>query len=188
SDPSRTAAAAAALDELARHHLAAGQPHRVERARMALRLVRWLGESRPEGTAGAPASVADGVARQIAQWGWVDLALAHVWTGDDAHPSLKRAYRAVYDRAAEQRRALDQAFAGHLSTWLAADTPPGTLLTIDQVLDKVVAPVVRSGDRPVLLVVLDGMSAAVAADLAADLTRQHWVEYDPLPSADRAHR
>lgn len=199
ADPSRTPAAAAALDELARHHLAAGQPHRVERARMALRLVRWLATG--EGTAGsaedpvadpaaagAPVSVADGVTRQITQWGWVDLALAHVWTGDDAHPGLKRAYRAVYDRAAGRRRALDQAFAGHLSTWLAADTPPGTLLTVDQVLDKVVAPVVRSGDRPVLLVVLDGMSAAVAADLAADLTRQHWVEYDPLPSADRAHR
>jgi hypothetical protein len=181
--PERTSAAEAVLDEFTRHHLAQGQPHRVERARMALRLLRWLATPARE-----PESVADGIDRQAVEWGWVDLALAHVWAGDDAHSGLKRALGAVYQRAAERRRHLDQGFAAHLATWVAADTPPGTLLTIERVLDQVVEPLVRQGDQPVLLIVLDGMSAAVAADLAEDLTRQQWMEYDPLASAGDAQR
>jgi hypothetical protein len=120
--------------------------------------------------------------------GWVDLALSHVWAGDDAHPGLKRTFRAVHDRVAARRRELDRAFAAHLAAWVAADSPPGSLLTVEQILDRVVAPVAHQGDRPVLLVVLDGMSAAVAADLADDLTRQHWVEHDPLGGTREARR
>ena len=45
------------------------------------------------------------------------------------------------------------------------------------------SPLVRA-DRPVLLVVLDGMSAAVAVQLADELS-QHWVEYDPLAGCRR---
>lgn len=180
--PERIGATEAALNELARHHLAQRQPHRVERPRMALRLIRWLATPHT-----APESVADGVERHVREWGWVDLALAHVWAGEDTHTGLKRALGAVYEQAVSRRRHLDQAFAEHLATWFAADTPPGKLLTIERVLDEVVAPLVRRRD-PVLLVVLDGMSAAVAADLADDLKRQHWVEYDPITDTDGAHR
>lgn len=167
-----------AVTDLARHQLASGQPHRVERPRMALRLVRWLGEpDQPPGT------VADGVERQIGQWGWADLALAHIWAGEDVHPGLKEAFRAVHDRARDRRQDLDRAFAGRLAAWTSAGTPPGDLLTVETLLSRVVAPLVRHGDRPVLLVVLDGMSAAVAVDLAEDLVRQNWVEHDPLAGA-----
>jgi hypothetical protein len=173
--PSRLGAAGAAVDELAAHHLATGQAHRVERARMALRLVRWLG------TPGdGPTSVADAVARQVNEWGWVDRALAHAWTGEDVNPRLKQALRDCYQRGQQRRRQLDRAFAERLAAWTAAPTPPGGMLTVEHLLDRVVAPVIRHSDRGVLLVVLDGMSAAVAADLAEDLTRQHWVEHDPL--------
>lgn len=180
--PDLIAAAERAVDELARHHLARHQPHRVERPRMALRLIRWLATPHP-----TPENVADGVDRQVREWGWVDLALAHVWAGEDSHEGLKRALGTVYQRAVTRRRSADQAFAEQLARWIAADTPPGTMLTIERVLDELVAPLVRHGDR-VLLVVLDGMSAAVAADLADDLTRQHWVEYDPVADGDQTRR
>lgn len=176
SDPAPEAlrAAATAVEELAAHHLAPGLPHRVQRVRMAVRLVRWLATA-----ADGPASVADAVIRQVNDWAWVDRALAHAWTGEDVHPGLKQALRAVHDRVAQRRRELDREFAGQLATWTAAATPSGDLLTVELLLDRVVAPVVRHGKPGVLLVVLDGMSAAAATDLADDLTRR-WVEHDPL--------
>jgi hypothetical protein len=47
--------------------------------------------------------------------------------------------------------------------------------------------VVRANERRVLLIVLDGMSAAIAAELGEQL-RQHWAEYDPLPGAKDSPR
>lgn len=181
--PSRLGALAAAVDNLAAHHLAAERAHRVERARMALRLVRWLGTP-----AAGPANLADGVARQVNEWGWVDRALAHAWTGEDVHTGLKQALRAVYDRVRQRRRQLDQEFAAQLATWTAAATPAGDLLPVEQLLDRVVAPVVRHGERGVLLIVLDGMSTAAAVDLAEDLIGRHWVEHDPLAGDGDARR
>lgn len=181
--PQRIEAATATVAELADHILARWQPHRVERAEMALRLAGWLATgTEPPGT------VADGISGQITGGGWVDLALAHVWAGEDSHPGLQQAFRTVYERAARRRRELDRVFAERLADWTAAGTPSGSMLTVEQVLDQVVAPLVRTGERPVLLVVLDGMSAAAAVDLAEDLTRQHWLEYDPLANGAEGRR
>src|SRR5574341_1556885 len=146
---------------------------------MAQRLVQWLGTP-----VEPPASVGDGVSQQVAEWGWVDLALAHVWAGEDVNPELKAAYRALYGRVAERRRSLDAAFAERLAVWTAAGSPPGRLLPVESVLERVVAPLVGAGKRPVLLLVLDGMSAAVAVELAEELRRQRWDEYDPLGGED----
>ncbi|WP_446215525.1 BREX-2 system phosphatase PglZ [Micromonospora sp. IBHARD004] len=171
-----------AVEELAGHRLADLEATRVNRIRMAQRLVRWLGtEQEP------PASVADGVDQQIGQWGWVDVALNHVWAGDDANPELQTAFREIHDRAQQRRRDLDQAFAGRLAAWATAGPGnDGGLLTVENLLPRVIDPLVKA-DRPVLLVVLDGMSAAVAVQLADELS-QHWVEYDPLAGAASGRR
>ena len=167
-----------AVKDLAAHHLAAHYRHRVERAEMALRLVHWLAS-----TVDAPLGVAEGINRQVEQWAWVDLALGHVWIGEDAHTGLASAYRTIHDRARDRRRDLDRAFAEHLAGWTSSGTAPGELLTVETILPRVVAPLVHDGSRPVLLVVVDGMTAAVAADLAEELTGQGWLEYDPLGGA-----
>lgn len=172
-------AADAAVTDLGRHRLAGMHPHRVERARMAVRLVRWLA-GKPE----LPTGVGHGVDRQVTEWGWVELAAEHVWAGDDAHADLGRAYRAVYDRVRERRRDADRAFAERLAGWTRDAGPTGNLLTVETVLPRVVAPVVRDGDRALVVVVVDGMSAAVAADLGAELVTRGWVEYDPLGDTD----
>ncbi|MGB2567136.1 BREX-2 system phosphatase PglZ [Micromonospora citrea] len=164
----------AAVDSLSGHLLAESEAGRIHRIRMAQRLVRWLGvEVSP------PASVADGVQRQIAEWGWVDLALHHVWAGDDVHPGLQQAFREIHERGQQRRRKLDGAFAERLAAWATAGPGnDGGLLTIENVLPAVVDPLIRA-QRSVLLVVLDGMSAAVAVELADELSQQ-WIEYDPL--------
>ncbi|GAB3156766.1 BREX-2 system phosphatase PglZ [Micromonospora sonneratiae] len=175
--PETLTAAGQAIDHLANHHLAAHYPHRVQRAEMALRLARWLAEPAP-----APLGVAEGVGRQIEQWSWVDLALDHVWTGEDAHAGLAAAYKLIHDQALRRRRELDRAFAVHLATWTGSGGKPGDLLTVETVLPRVVAPLVQEGNRPVLVVVIDGMTAAIAADLGDQLAKQGWLEYDPLAS------
>lgn len=169
------AAARRAVAHLAGHKLAAHYPHRVERARMALRLARWLADP-----VEPPLTVAEGITRQVEQWSWVDLALDHVWTGEDAHSGLAAVYRRLHDQARDRRRELDRAFAAHLASWTRSGGKAGDLLTVETVLPRVVAPVVQEENRPVLVVVVDGMTAAIAADLADQLTRQGWLEYDPL--------
>ncbi|MGC4888066.1 BREX-2 system phosphatase PglZ [Micromonospora sp. DT227] len=172
----------AQVDRLATHRLAGEETERVRRVRMAQRLVRWL--SVP---AEPPASVADGVQRQVAEWGWVDLALNHVWAGEDVHPELQRAFGAIHDRAYQRRRDLDRAFASRLAAWATAGpSNDGDLLTVENLLPRVVDPLIRA-HRQVLLVVLDGMSAAVSVDLAAVLSHQ-WVEYDALAGSGAARR
>nr|BFE56535.1 BREX-2 system phosphatase PglZ [Dactylosporangium thailandense] len=173
----------AAVDALGRHHLAAAQRQRVERARMALRLTRWLalGDQTP------PQGVGEAIDQQVTQWGWVDWALTHVWAGEEAHPVLQAAYRGLYQQVAARRRALDEAFASRLATWTAAGGPlSGPTLVVEKVLERVVAPLIRDAGPPVLLVILDGMSTAVAAELAQDLTDHGLVEFDPLSGADKA--
>jgi PglZ domain len=175
------AALALAVTALDQHRLAAIEPqrHRIDRARMALRLTRWLDLPVEE-----PSSVGDGIDRQIAEWGWVDRALGHVWIGEDVNAELKAGYRALYERASQRRRQLDAAFAARLAAWTSAGAAPGRMLTVESVLSRVVAPLIVSGKRPALLLVLDGMSAAVAAELAEELRQQRWDEYDPLGDTD----
>src|SRR5262249_13850441 len=50
-------------------------------------------------------------------------------------------------------------------------------IPVERVLDEVVAPL--AAQAPVLLIVLDGMSPAVARELLADLTRLDWVSLGP---------
>lgn len=167
-----------ALRRLAAHGLAADpeESARIERARMGQRLALW--------TAGEPpieaASVADAIQRQVDETGWADLALEHIEAGGDPDPVLKAAYDGLGAHARNLRRQIDAAFARSLAAWTAAGTQPGRMLTVETFLDRVIGPVVRSGgERRVLLLVLDGMSAAIANQLAEAL-RRSWAEFDPL--------
>ncbi|WP_282697754.1 BREX-2 system phosphatase PglZ [Streptomyces sp. CC208A] len=163
---------------LAEHALASVDttPARIERVRMAARLRRWL-TGRP--TSEIP-SVAEGSARQIHELGWVDRALEHLEAGGDTDSVLADAYSRIGEQVRSERRALDHAFSERLAVWTADGTAPGAMLTVESFLDRVVAPVVASPGHRVLLLLVDGMSAAIAAELGEEL-RAHWSEYDPLP-------
>ncbi|MFE3500918.1 BREX-2 system phosphatase PglZ [Kitasatospora sp. NPDC059160] len=151
---------------------------RVERASMAQRLAQWLAT---DPSTEVP-TVADGVSRHVAETGWVDLALEHIEAGGDRDDVLKSAYDRLCCSVRARRREIDHRFAKVLATWTAAGTDPGTMLTVETFLPRVVGPVVKAGERRVLLVVVDGMSAAIATELGAEL-REHWAEYDVTPRA-----
>ncbi|MGW0058602.1 BREX-2 system phosphatase PglZ [Streptosporangium sandarakinum] len=182
------AALAQATSRLQSHALAGKQHHRVRRAEMAQRLVRWLW--RPYDPVSQVSGVGVAVQAQIDEWGWVDRARDDVWLGEPHSATLKDAYRKLHDLVLDRGRALNEVFAAKLASWTA--TGPGDLLTVDTLLPRVVAPLVTDTAeyrRPVLFVVLDGMSAAVATELAEELRAQNWEEYDPVPRATgRARR
>ncbi|MFD3653469.1 BREX-2 system phosphatase PglZ [Streptomyces sp. NPDC058620] len=173
----------AAVTALADHALAAdgATRARIERVRMAARLRQWLAGSLEADIA----SVAEGTARQICELGWVDRALEHLEAGGDPDDILADAYSRIGAQARDKRRELDRAFSERLAVWTADGTAPGTMLTVESLLDRVVAPVVASPGRRVLFLLVDGMSAAIAAELGEELRRQ-WAEFDPLPAATGA--
>ncbi|WP_238695968.1 BREX-2 system phosphatase PglZ, partial [Streptomyces sp. E2N171] len=159
-----TTAVADAVRRLEEHRLAteSDEAARIERARMGQRLARWLATDPP---ADAP-TVADALQRHVAETGWVDLALEHIEAGGDPDPVLKAAYDTLGTRVRDRRRQIDASFARSLAAWTEAGTQPGSMLTVETFLDRVVGPAVRRGEeRRVLLLVLDGMSAAIANEL-----------------------
>lgn len=156
---------------------------RIERARMGQRLTQWLATE-----PGVEChSTGDGTKRHVEETGWVDQALEHIESGGDPDPVLRTAYDKLAARVRERRHEIDRHFARALATWTAAGTPPRSMLTVESFLDRVVRPIVRSGDgRRVLLLVLDGMSAAIATELGEEL-RSSWAEFDPVKE-DEPHR
>lgn len=152
---------------LVSHELAALPPlaTRTATARMALRLLRWLA------TSDEPApTLADALHDQVRTGAYVEWAFADVWTGDP-DDKVAKAYRTLLDAVAERRSERDRVLARHLATVVAADSDPGSLVPIESALATLVRPIGRS-----LLVVLDGMSAGILAELADDLVRNRWTE------------
>ncbi len=97
--------------------------------------------------------------------------------GDHTASALAAVYQEIYDLASTRRRAVDRTFAHALAGWTREG--PDDLLTVETVLSSVVAPLVRAGSddaRPVLFIVVDGMTAAIAAQLATEVTAHGWVE------------
>jgi hypothetical protein len=138
-------------------------------AEHAVRLVRWL--ALPD--AAAPGTLHDAVAGYVAEDGWVDRAKLLVHAGS-ADPAVAAAYRGLFEAVDARRAGHDRRFADLLAAATAANTQPGALLPVEQVLDRVVAPILA--DRPALLLVLDGMSVAAATRLAEDVVGAGWNE------------
>ncbi|MCY7340470.1 MAG: BREX-2 system phosphatase PglZ [Pseudonocardia sp.] len=171
-DATSVAAAGSALEALREHRLTRLLPERCAAAEMAVRLLRWL--TTPPSTIG---SVAAGVAEHIRDGGWAERALNAVWAGEpDTDPLVGRAYQLVFDAARRRRDQEDQAFADRLAAWTRHASAQGAdgALVIEQVLDDVVVALLPVG--PPLVVVIDGMSAAVAAELGEQLAERSWTE------------
>ncbi len=161
-----------AADRVLDHALAAGEPRRADGVEMALRLSGWLA-ARRRGDA-ADGRGFGGAARGYArEGGFVDRARARLWDGDPS-PVVAEAYAALAQRADEAREQENRAFGGLLAGWPGADPHERSLLGVEAVLDRCVAPLARA--HPVLLLVVDAMSMAVFCELEHDLTWRGWVE------------
>jgi hypothetical protein len=192
-DPGRLTALEEELSCLGKHVLVTQHQERVRRAEMAVRLARWLSSERAAPVQPAH-SLAEAARRQQDAGAWVDVARTRVWEGD-TDPDVASAYgllcEAVDAARAEHEHRFAQLLAGHTE----AGSTLGELLPVEDVLAEVVTPLAAS--RPVLLLVLDGVSTGVARELLADLAVRGWVEHalDPvrpvvsvLPSVTRVSR
>ncbi|MCC9307571.1 BREX-2 system phosphatase PglZ [Kitasatospora sp. RB6PN24] len=179
-----TAEAESALADLAGHALASLLPDRVATAEMAVRVARWLAQPHP-----TVASVPIGVRHHLAEWGWVDRALTVLWAGDPgADPVIGQDLHTLYRAARARRAALDGEFAQRLAGWTVAATAahPAGCLVVENVLTEAVRPLLRNGSPAPLVLVVDGMSSAVAAQLGEDFEREGWIETVPRPTAGDA--
>ncbi|MDV9186676.1 BREX-2 system phosphatase PglZ [Streptomyces sp. SR27] len=166
------------LADLKGHALAGLFPDRVRVAEMAVRLARWLRLPVP-----AVTGVAAGVAAHGADWGWADRALTVLWSGDPGGDrEAARHLRALYAEGRDRREALDEAFARQLAGWTlhATAQQPGGALVVENVLETVVRPL--AAGVPPLVIVLDGMNSAVAAQLGEETEREGWREIIPRPA------
>ena len=166
------AACEAAFDRVAKHALAVEDAHRgrLERAGMALRLARWLATAE-QPVVGSFAFLAQLYRDEMAFVDWARDRLA----GGDELTELTGAYAAIERAVAARRARFNRAFATALADWTRSGSDPGGVLRVEDVAAQVIAKVAGE-ERPVLLIVLDGMSWPVARELLADLRRLHWAE------------
>jgi hypothetical protein len=180
-----------AFNTLAAHHLAILHSDRIAPAEMALRLVGWL-HAEPAPNTGAdtgvnaPTTVPGALRRHAATLAWADRALTTLYQGDPHaepdHAAAERiaaGYQHIHRLAYARRSAADVRFAAALQPWAANATSrnSGGALLIEDVLPKIALPLATATGRSPLILVLDGMSGAVATQLAAALTERNvWTE------------
>ncbi len=153
------------------HELAARARRRLERVDMALRLVRWLSGFGDAATH-SPRSLGEAVKAHLAEGGFVDWARLSLRTGDPLS-KLSEAYAKLSERVAQVREEQSNAFASLLKDWTSSGSSSGSIVPVESILETVVAPL--AAERPILLIVIDGMSVAVARELVADITRDVWI-------------
>ncbi len=165
----------ARVRDVAGHDRAADNAIRIERLRMAARLVSWLTKGQlPPFTHFGEAATA-----YASEGGFVDYA-RQALRGGDPLPEVASAYARLASGVAIQREEENQAFATLLQQWNQGGAPGDVPLPVERVLDAVVAPLAH--DKPVLLIVFDGLSFAVWRQLAETVSRLGWSELAP---ADR---
>jgi hypothetical protein len=159
-------AATSALGVVRSHTRAQDDPERLVRAEQALRLVRYVFLVESE-----PLSFAEAVAAYVTGHAFADVARYSLYASE-THPALGAALAAVAERAGQVRETFTTVFASLARSWLEAPSPAPRLIPIEQALTSVVAPL--GACAPVLLVVVDGMSAAVADSLGRSIERRGW--------------
>ncbi|MCO6436557.1 MAG: BREX-2 system phosphatase PglZ [Phycisphaerae bacterium] len=154
------------------HRLARDGSRRTERVTMALRLARWLADQRRQNVS-QPVGLAVIARSYSVDGGFVDWA-RRVLRGGESNKDLAAAYVRLVDSVTELREAENRRFGGALVEERAAGAPDLGLIPVEQVLDRVVAPVaVRV---PVLLLLIDGMNWAVFRELVSDIRSHDWIE------------
>ena len=148
-----------------------------ETATMVTRLVRWLAQ--PDAATDGFVDAAKRHAGGDSYADWARTALRQS-TGE---ADLDAELRLLVAEADERRRAQDGGYARLLAGYVGHAAPGGAVLGVEEVLDRVVAPI--AARHPVLLVVLDGMSHRVAGELTEDVVARGWVELRPTQQVGR---
>jgi PglZ domain len=157
-----------AADLVAEHTLAA-RSGAARIARLATRLQRWLRTDVPA----PPRDLAEAARRYVDSSCYADLARTVLRHGTE-EPALDDAVRPLIGAASDRRAAEERLFARALAAWSAHARTGPELLGVEDLLGEVAAPL--AAQRPVLVIVLDGMSHRVAAEMLDDALADGWTE------------
>ena len=160
-------AALVATKSVEAHWLVRLESPRMETIRMALRLTKWLRapEQEVERQLGGLAAL------YLREHAWVDWARNRVRRGD-SRESLSKACGGLLRVADERRAESNERFAEALRHWHATGEADSGMIPMERIIEEVVAPLATK--TSVLLLVLDGMSGAVFAELLTDLQKRGW--------------
>ena len=170
------AAAAKALDRVSEHGRTRDRAAEIHAAEAAVRLTRWLASAEEP-----PTCLAEAATRMLRSWAWADRAMVSISRADTSRvPRLGAVYASLWNQAKARRAPLDQAFARRLAAWTQGSSDTDGLLLVENVLDRVARPLARQ--RPPVVVVLDGMTAAAGCEIAEELTADGtWLEVGRRP-------
>ena len=154
------------------HALSADGRRRPVGVEMALRLAGWLATRRCGGAASRQ-SFGEAARAYRSEGGFVDWARTCLWDGDSS-PRLGEAYAALARQADQARQQENLEFGRLLASWPGSGPHDRSLLGVEAVLDRWIAPLARV--QPVLVLVMDAMSMAVFRELERDLVWRGWVE------------
>ncbi|MYN63593.1 MAG: BREX-2 system phosphatase PglZ [Acidobacteria bacterium] len=154
------------------HALSAKESRRPLGVEMALRLAGWLA-ARRGGVAASRQSFGEATRAYRFAGGFVDWARTCLWDGDSS-PRLGEAYAALARQADLARQQENREFGRLLAGWPGSGPHDRSLLGVEAVLDRWIAPLARV--QPVLVLVIDAMSMAVFRELERDLVWRGWVE------------
>lgn len=164
------------------HDRSQSEDRRIDRTYMAMRLARWSNQPALSDIE-EPASLADAARHHLAQGGFVDWARLTLRAGDPVQ-GLSEAYSKLFEHVTRRCEKHAHAFAKLLTHWTASGSTGSDVVPVEAVLDQVIAPIAR--ERATLVIVIDGMSAAVWRELQADLRRHDWIAL--VPEGEVANR
>lgn len=142
---------------------------------MAVRLHRWLAITEETTT-----SLGGDLQRQMNDGAWVDAAIGAVWHGS-ADPIVAEAYQQLLDRVHVRRKQRDRVAASRLDQVNGSDGQRA--IGVERLLAEIIDPWRRKSRA--LLVVLDGMSSAIATAIASEVARLGLVEWVPTSTQAR---
>jgi PglZ domain len=157
---------------VAAHQLIGADDRRGPAFHAAVRLTRWLAAPSSASAATLPSLLR----RHADTDAWADSAVNDAASGV-SDPELGAGLAAVLAATRARRAAHDIAFATALAAYTRDDLSDQNVLLIENLLPEMVMPLARQD--PVLLLVLDGMSAGVGAEVTASILarpRDGWAE------------
>jgi len=158
------------LTHIRQHVLSHFESDRQDRVEMAFRLIRWLKTMKlPSSDAIFP----DLMDFYFREGGFLEWARNRLRETDVSGP-IQAAFQQILQQVDEYLVQLEKRFAEKLADWTKAEQQSSRLIRIEDLLLKAVVPV--SKEQPVLLLVLDGMSAAVFRQLIRDFDRRDWTQ------------
>lgn len=155
------------LETIAGHRESRRHPSRLERLEMALRLLKFLSAPQPEPAPSFTAAVTE----YRTTFAWVDRARYRLFQGD-SNDAAQGAFGRLLEYVGNDREQFNQRFGELLANWNESGSSGNAVIRIEEVLDRVVAPAAAS--KPVLLVVVDGMSQPILYELLDGIRLSGW--------------